>query len=102
MTTYSEDQLRELLELWDRNSQGLSEAQMNELMAWSETPEPTKVKIQKMIEARQTGVRPQRLTDSEKTYLQEHGLGTEAEGATEPDRSKQSRMDRLRGKRRAD
>ncbi len=99
MTTYTDDQLRELLELWGRNSQGLSEVQMSALLEWGETPEPTKSKIQEMVEARQTGVNPQRLTATEETYLQEHGLGPETGGAGEPKPSKPSRIGRLLGKR---
>ena len=99
MTTYTDDQLRELLHLFGRNSQGLSEAQMSALLEWSETPEPTKSKIQEMVEARQTGVNPQRLTATEETYLQEHGLGPETGGAGEPKPSKPSRIGRLLGKR---
>lgn len=98
MTTYTDDQLRELLGLWSRNSQGLSEAQMSALTEWGETPEPTKSKIQKMIEARQTGVNPQRLTSTEETYLQAHGLGAEAGTAADSKSSKPSRMRRLLGK----
>jgi hypothetical protein len=97
MSTYSEDQLRDLLDLWDRNSQGLSEAQMSALIEWDETPEATKAQIQKMVAARQTGVRPQRLSATEEAYLQERGLGSEAGGSSEP--SKPSWMDRLRGRR---
>jgi hypothetical protein len=97
MASYTDDQLRDLLELWDRNSQGLSEAQMFAVIEWDETPEPTRVKIQKMLEARQTGVHPQRLSAAEETYLQGRGLGPEAEGSEAP--SKRSLKDRLRGKR---
>ena len=97
MSTYSEDQLRDLLDLWDRNSQGLSEAQMSALIEWDETPEATKGQIQKMVTARQTGVRPQRLSATEETYLQERGLGSEAGDSSES--SKPSWMDRLRGRR---
>jgi hypothetical protein len=101
MTTYSRDQLRELLELWGRNSQGLSEAQMSALIEWDETPATTKAKIQKMVEARQTGTRPQRLSATEEVYLQGRGLGPEAVGAADPSEpSKPSLMGRLRGKRR--
>jgi hypothetical protein len=99
MTTYTEDQLRDLLELWGRNSQGLSEAQMSALVEWNETPEATKAKIRKMVEARQTGVRPQRLTGAEESYLQERGLGAKAERAAEPKPSKPSLLGRLLGKR---
>ena len=102
MTTYTDDQLRELLHLWGRNSQGLSEVQMSALLEWGETPEPTKSKIQKMVEARRTGVNPQRLTATEETYLQEHGLGPESGGAREPKPSKPSRIGRLLGKRQVD
>jgi len=97
MTTYSTDQLRELLELWDRNSQGLSEAQMSALLEWDETPGSTKGKIQKMVEARQTGTRPQRLSATEEAYLQGRGLGGAADPSEPP---KPSLMRRLRGKRR--
>ena len=100
MTTYTDDQLRELLHLWGRNSQGLSEVQMSALLEWGETPAPTKSKIQKMVEARRTGVNPQRLTATEEMYLQEHGLGPETGGAAEPPKpSKPSRLGRLLGKR---
>jgi hypothetical protein len=106
MTTYSTDQLRELLELWDRNSQGLSEAQMSALIEWGETPSATKAKIQKMVEARQTGTRPQRLSATEEDYLLGRGLGPEAGGTGEPSEStgpaKPSLIGRLRGKRRGD
>jgi len=102
MTTYTDDQLRELLHLWGRNSQGLSEAQMSALLEWGETPEPTRSKIQKMVEARRTGVNPQRLTVTEETYLHEHGLGPETGGAREPKPSKPSRIGRLLGKRHVD
>ena len=101
MTTYTHEQLHELLELWDRNSQGLSEAQMTALLEWDETPDATKAKVQKMVEARQTGVAPQRLTATEEAYLQERGLGHEATDAAETSEpSKPSLMGRLRGKRR--
>lgn len=99
MTTYTKDQLRDLLALWDRNSQGLSEAQMSALIDWDETPETTRTRIQKMIEARHTGVRPQRVTATEEAYLQEHGLGPEAGGAAEPTPAKPSLLGRLLGKR---
>jgi len=55
MTTHSADQLRELLELWDRNSQGLSEAQMSALVDWDETPAATKAKIERMLESTADG-----------------------------------------------
>jgi hypothetical protein len=105
MTTYSTDQLRELLELWDRNSQGLSEAQMSALIDWDETSAATKAKIQKMVEARRTGTRPQRLSATEEAHLRGRGLGDEVGGADETpqqptDPSKPSLMGRLRGKRR--
>jgi len=105
MTTFGADQLRELLELWDRNSQGLSEAQMSALIEWDETPAATKAKIRKMLEARRTGTRPQRLSATEEAYLQGRGLGQETGGGGgEPskptDLSKPSLMGRLRGKRR--
>jgi hypothetical protein len=79
MADYTEEQLRDLLGLWERNSQGLSEAQMVALIDWDETPEATRSKIQSMVDARQTGTRPQRLSATEETYLQERGLGTEPE-----------------------
>ena len=104
MTTFGADQLRELLELWDRNSQGLSEAQMSALIEWDETPAATKAKIRKMLEARRTGTRPQRLSATEEAYLEGRGLGEETGGADEPSRptdlSKPSLMGRMRGKRR--
>jgi hypothetical protein len=104
MTTHSADQLRELLELWDRNSQGLSEAQMSALVDWDETPAATKAKIERMLEARQTGTRPQRLSATEEAHLQRRGLGPEAGGAADPSKhsepSKPSLLGRLRGKRR--
>ncbi|MGZ4292199.1 MAG: hypothetical protein ACXVQQ_06340 [Gaiellaceae bacterium] len=75
MADHTEDQLRDLLELWNRNSQGLSEAQMVALLEWDQTPEATRSKLQAMIDARRTGVRPQRLSASEELFLQERGLG---------------------------
>lgn len=103
MTTYSTDQLRDLLDLWDRNSQGLSEAQMSALIDWDETPAETRTKIQKMLEARQTGTRPQRLSGAERTFLEERGLAREVAGAgaesSERSKPKQSLKDRLRGRR---
>ncbi len=88
---YTDDQLRDLLELWERNSQGLSESHMNALVASDQTPEETRAKIVAMITARQTGVRPQRVSATEETYLREHGL-------TELEPPKSSRKRKLFGR----
>ncbi len=87
MGDYTDDQLRDLLELWGRNSQGLSESHMTALVAWDKTPEETRAKIASMIAARQTGVRPQRLSADEDAFLQERGLGT-AEESSNPSRTR--------------
>jgi hypothetical protein len=49
------------------------------LIDWDETPEATRSKIQSMVDARQAGTRPQRLSGTEETYLQQRGLGSEPE-----------------------
>lgn len=92
METYTDDQLRDLLELWGRNSQGLSEEHMTALAAWRETPEETRTRLVAMIAARQTGVAPQRATAAEEVFLKEHGL------ESEPEPPKPSRTRKLFGR----
>ena len=84
MENYTDEQLRDLLELWGHNSQGLSEAHMTALAAWAQTPEETRARITAMIKARQTGVAPQRATATEEAFMQEHGLGAEPEPSKPP------------------
>lgn len=76
MGTYSADQLRELLDLWEREGGELSQTQIEALIEWEETSEGVRARLRDVLAERKpaSGVAPVPLTPKQTEYLREQNL----------------------------
>jgi hypothetical protein len=74
MRTYDNDQLRDLLGLWERNVGALSSDQMQALVEWEETPEDVRDRLKDEIAGLGAGIRAHPHTPAQDVHPREQGL----------------------------
>ena len=68
MTTYERDQLRELLEMWERGDGILSSDQLQALVDWEKTPEDARAQLKNEIAQLGAGIRATPDTPAQEIY----------------------------------